>query len=65
MEEVTIIIVFFGEVLSPNPAPISEEFLSVINNSFGSFDEMKQIFLKQQLQDLDLAGLGCVLIMVN
>ncbi len=36
----------FWEVLSPNPAPISEEFLSVINNSFGSFDEMKQIFSK-------------------
>ena len=26
---------------------------------------MKQIFPKQQLQDLDLVGHGCVLIMVN
>jgi len=36
----------FWEILSPNPIKASTEFTNVINDQFGSFDEMKEEFEK-------------------
>ena len=36
----------FWEILSPNPEQISSNLLGLINQNFGSFDEMKEDFTK-------------------
>ena len=36
----------FWEILSPKPSNVSEQFINIIENNFGSFDSMKQEFEK-------------------
>ena len=36
----------FWEILSPNPVPPSENMMKMINESFGSFEKMKEQFSK-------------------
>ena len=36
----------FWDILSPNPEPISSEFKSLIEEKFGSFENMKEDFAK-------------------
>ena len=51
----------FWEILSPNKTNPSERLLKMINDSFGSFEKMKEDFSKAAAIDLVLVGLGFVL----
>ena len=51
----------FWEILSPKPVAPSENMMKMINESFGSYDKMKEQFSKAAASRFDPVGPGCVI----